>query len=229
MTHLIAFDLDGTLVDTPTAIVETFTASFAALGHTPREAAAIRATIGLPLERAFSDLLGIPIADTGVSDGVLKYQTLFRELIVPKAKELIFPGVVDGLKSLREAGFLLAVATSKFYASADILLRAAGLRDCFDMVVGADQVDKPKPHPEMGEMIMRELGVPAERSVMVGDTTHDLLMAKSAGMRSIAVTYGVHGAAELRAVEPTWLVDSFPDVLACLHDEFRIADVTPSS
>jgi phosphoglycolate phosphatase len=83
-------------------------------------------------------------------------------------------------------------------------------------VVGADQVTHPKPHPESGQMVLRELGVPAERAVMVGDTTHDLLMARACGMRSIAVTYGVHSVHELRTADPTWLVDTFDDVLVRL-------------
>jgi phosphoglycolate phosphatase len=64
---------------------------------------------------------------------------------------------------------------------------------------------------------MQILGVPAERAVMVGDTTHDLLMARAAGMRSVAVTYGVHGVQELKSSDPTWVADTFEDVLKCLR------------
>jgi phosphoglycolate phosphatase len=217
MTYVVTFDLDGTLVDTPRAIVETFTATFAAIGAEPRDAAAIRATVGLPLERAFGTLLGVALQDDQVAHAVTRYQALFRELILPRAGALIFPGVVDGLQALREQGHTLAVATSKWYASADALLTAAGLRDAFGVVVGADQVTHPKPHPEMARVILRRLGVPAQRAVMVGDTTHDLLMARAAGMPSVAVTYGVHGLRELRSADPTWIADTFDDVLDCIR------------
>jgi pseudouridine-5'-phosphate glycosidase len=213
---VVIFDLDGTLVDTPRAIVETFAAVFAAMAIPPRDPAAIRATIGLPLEKAFGQLLGVAMDDAIVAQAVAHYQTLFKELVLPRASSLIFPGVAEGLAALRDRGVLLAVATSKFYASADALLKAAGLRDHFEIVVGADQVAAPKPSPEIGLLIMTELGVSAERAVMVGDTTHDLLMAKAAGMRSIAVTYGVHSAQELASTDPTWIVDTFGDVLSCL-------------
>jgi len=213
---VVIFDLDGTLVDTPRAIVETFTAVFATMAVPPRDPAAIRATIGLPLERAFSQLLGVGLDDPTVAQAVAHYQTLFRELVLPRASSLIFPGVADGLAALRSRGVSLAVATSKFHASADALLKAAGLRDHFDLVVGADQVAAPKPSPDIGQLIMTTLGVPAERAVMVGDTTHDLLMAKAAGMRSIGVTYGVHSAQELASTNPTWIADSFGDVLSCV-------------
>lgn len=217
MTYVVTFDLDGTLVDTPRAIVETFTAAFAAMAAQPQDAATIRATIGLPLERAFSTLLGVALEDDQVAHGVKQYQALFKELVLPRAQTLIFPGVTDGLGALRAQGHTLAVATSKVYASADALLKAAGLRDAFDVVVGADQVTRPKPHPEMARLVMQRFGVSAERTVMVGDTTHDLLMAQAAGMPSVAVTYGVHGAQELRSADPTWMAETFDDVLDCVQ------------
>lgn len=217
MNFVVIFDLDGTLVDTPRAIVETFTAAFAAMGLEARRPEDIRATIGLPLEVAFSRLMGVAREDDQVVQAVKHYQRLFKEIILPRAEGLIFPGVVAGLEALRGQGFTLAVATSKFYASADALLRAAGLRDQFSMVVGADQVAQPKPNPEMGQLILHTLGIPAERAVMVGDTTHDLLMAKAAGMRSVAVTYGVHSVRELESSGPTWMADTFEDVLRCLQ------------
>ncbi|GAA0373017.1 HAD family hydrolase [Streptomyces blastmyceticus] len=216
MTDVVVFDLDGTLVDTPRAIVETFTAAFAAMGLQTPDPAAVRATIGLPLETAFGKLMGIAVDDDRVAEGVRQYQRLFREIILPRAGELLFPGVSAGLAALHAQGLTLAVATSKFYASADALLTAAGLRDLFDVVIGADQVTRPKPDPESGHAVMEKLGVTAERTVMVGDTTHDLLMAKAAGMRSIAVTYGIHSLEELKSADPTWIADSFDDVLTCI-------------
>jgi phosphoglycolate phosphatase len=229
MTYVVTFDLDGTLVDTPRAIVETFTATFASIGVEPRQAAAIRATIGLPLELAFSTLLGVELADDRVAYGVKRYQALFRELILPRAGALIFPGVVDGLEALRDEGHALAVATSKVYASADALLTAAGLRDAFSVVVGADQVTRPKPHPEMAGVILRRLGGSAERAVMVGDTTHDLLMAQAAGMSSVAVTYGVHSVQELSSADPTWIADTFDDALDCVRACCEGAQACPSA
>ncbi|MBS0350933.1 MAG: HAD family hydrolase [Proteobacteria bacterium] len=216
MKLAIVFDLDGTLIDTPRGIVETFTAALTSMGVTPSDPAAIRGTIGLPLEQAFSTLMRVDRDDDRVSFGVKRYQELFKNIVLPKAKELIFPGVEKGLSNLRSQGFNLAVATTKVYKSAEALLKAAGLWDYFELVVGADHVKQTKPHPEMGLLVMHKLRVLPELTVMVGDTTHDILMAKSAGMHSIAVTYGVHDTEKLQSAQPSWLVDNFDKVLDCI-------------
>jgi phosphoglycolate phosphatase len=219
VTRVAVFDLDGTLVDTASAIVDTFTAVFAAMQLPCADPAAIRATIGLPLEQSFARLMRLPPDDEQVISAARCYVPLFRERALPRARELVFPGVAEGFAVLSAHGFVLAVATSKYRASADALLRAAGLRDRLSLVVAADQVVRPKPHPEMLRHVMRALAVPASRMVMVGDTTHDLLMARAAGVRSIAVTYGVHTRRELISAEPTCMADDFERVVYHLVKE----------
>jgi phosphoglycolate phosphatase len=222
MPRLAIFDLDGTLVDTPRGIVDCFTATFASMGVPHQSPAVIRNTIGLPLRDAFGKLMKLPVEDELVAIAVERYQVLFRDMVLPMAPELVFPGVATGLARLRQRGVLLAVATSKFYSNADSLLRAANIRDEFKLVVGCDQVARSKPHPDMGLFIMDELGASAGDAFMVGDTTHDISMAHAAGMRSMAVTYGAHDLSELKAATPTWLVDQFDDVVSCI--EAHLAD-----
>jgi phosphoglycolate phosphatase len=217
MTNVAIFDLDGTLVDTPTGIVRSFGAAFTELGVPVPPAARVRATIGIPLGIAFGHLLGVAPDDPLVTRAIAAYQVAFRELVLPEAGDLVFPGVADGLAALERDGFLLAVATSKHYAGADALLAAAGLRDRFTVVVGADEVDNPKPAPDTGLLVLRRFDASASRAVMVGDTIHDLGMATSAGIRSIAVTYGIHGRDVLAAANPTWLADTFDEVVALLR------------
>ncbi len=148
--ELVIFDLDGTLVDTPTGIVRAFGETFDRLTVTRPEPAAIRATIGTPLADSFGGLLGLAPDAELVTEAVRVYQVAFREIVLPVAGSLVFPGVSVGLRELRAAGLRLAVATSKFVANAEALLVAAGLRLEFELVVGAEQVSRPKPDPEMG-------------------------------------------------------------------------------
>ncbi|WP_084211808.1 HAD-IA family hydrolase [Pseudonocardia acaciae] len=216
MTNLAIFDLDGTLVDTPTGIVRSFAATLTELGLPVPPDESIRATVGTPLASAFAHLLGLGPDDPLVARAVAGYHVAFRELVLPKAADLVFPGVVDGLAALERDGFALAVATSKFRANADALLGAAGLRDRFHLVVGADEVHNPKPAPDIGLLVLHRLRAPASTAVMVGDTTHDLRMAAAAGVRSIAVGYGVHPRAELESAAPTWLADTFDEVVELL-------------
>jgi phosphoglycolate phosphatase len=213
VTRVAVFDLDGTLIDTSTAIVDTFTAVFAAMQLPCPDPAAIRATIGQPIEQAFARLMRLPLDDEQVISATRCYVSQFREHVLSRARELVFPGVADGLAELSAHGVALAVATGKYRASADALLTAAGLRDRLSLVVAADHVLRPKPHPEMLRHVMRTLPAPASRMVMVGDTTRDLLMARAAGVRSIAVTYGVHSRRELSWAEPTCIADDFDHVV----------------
>lgn len=213
VTRVAMFDLDGTLVDSPRAIVEAFAVAFEAMDVGPRDPGDVRATIGLPLEQAFGKLLGVPQDDPRVAEGVARYQEAFRTVILPRARSLVFPGVAEGLDELRRRGIVLTVATSKFHASADALLTAAGLRDHITVLIGADDVTYPKPHPEPGLLILERLDARPEHAVMVGDTTHDLRMAEAAGIASVAVTYGVHARAELAAARPTYVAETFPEVV----------------
>ncbi|MBU2706128.1 HAD family hydrolase [Zooshikella marina] len=222
----VIFDLDGTLIDTPRAIIETFTQTFLTMGLAAQKAEDIRATIGLPLEKAFSRLLNLPADNELVIQCINQYQLLFKEIILPKAKTLIFPGVEDGLATLSKQELPLAIATSKFYASADALLKAAGLRDYFSVLVGADQVNNPKPDPEAGYLTLRKLNnASVENAIMIGDTTHDLKMANAAGMRSIAVTYGIHSLPVLRSANPTWTADTFTDVVNIIAEAFQLKKI----
>ncbi|MGW4213082.1 HAD family hydrolase [Lentzea sp. NPDC004789] len=218
MNRCVIFDLDGTLVDTPRGIVTTFAAVFAQLDLPTVDSSSIRATIGLPLPAAFAKVLGTAQDEPVVARCVELYQPTFRRIVLPVATQLVFPGVFDGLRTLREDGFLLAVATSKFIVNAEALLVAAGLREEFSVVVGADQVAKPKPDPESGFVVLQRLGVSPANAIMVGDTTHDVLMAHGAGMSSIGVTYGVHSVDQLLTAGPTWLVDSFAGVVATVRE-----------
>lgn len=220
MKFAIIFDLDGTLIDTPSGIIETISQVLKSQNLFVPDRSVIKATIGLPLEQAFSHLMQITQDDIDLKNAVKKYQTLFKEIVLPNAKNLVFPWVIEGLKKLRNEQFSIAIATSKIYQSAETLLKAAELWDNFDFILGADNVAFPKPHPEMGQIILKKLAVCEMNAVMVGDTTHDIKMANALGIPSIAVSYGVHDISTLQTVNPTWVVHSFSDVIkVCIKNK----------
>ncbi|WP_231853041.1 HAD family hydrolase [Xenorhabdus poinarii] len=208
------FDLDGTLFDTAKAIISAFRATFQQLKlPEPAHDEQIRETIGLPLERAFAQLLSQAEDGQRVTDCVEEYQRQFQTLILPMAAELLFPGVAAGLFQLKQSGFQLAVTTNKFARSANALLIASGIAGLFDVVVCADQVKDKKPAPESGNNILAHYQAVAEESVMVGDTTHDILMAHQVGCQVIAVDYGIQHRTILAAAKPDIIVSSFSDVV----------------
>jgi len=210
------FDLDGTLVDTPYVIVQTALAALAEKGCAEPTPDAIRATIGLPLSIAFAGLLGLAEASEPVQGCVAEYRRLWRERVVPRSKEFLYPGVADGLAELHRSGLRLGVATSKAQAGAVAQLEAAGIAAFFEVVAGHDAVARPKPAPDLALHVLGKLGVVPEAAAMVGDTTHDLLMARAAGLRTIAVTYGAQSEATLRAADPPFVAHDFAGVLAIL-------------
>ncbi|GAA2930147.1 HAD family hydrolase [Streptomyces mexicanus] len=211
----VVFDLDGTLADTPGAIVAITLKVLTALGCEPDEAA-VRATVGKPLDRNFSQLLGLPADHPRVAEAMAAYRSGFGVHLEEQRERMLYPGVAEGLTKLREAGHLLAVATSKTHEAAVRTLRATGILDRFDAVAGHDSVGRGKPAPDMALHVAEALGVPAGECVVVGDATGDIEMAKAAGMATIGVSYGVATAAELTAAGATTIADSFDDVVSAV-------------
>lgn len=214
----VIFDLDGTLVDTPKVIVDTALEALRGRPWAMPEPQAIRATIGLPLTVAFAGLLGFDEGSAEVEQVVAEYRRIWRANVVPRSAELLYPGVAEGVQLLRDLGLKLAVATSKVTSGAVTQLELAGIARHFDVVAGFDAVERPKPDPQMATEVLRRLGAQAAATVMVGDTTHDLLMAHGAGLRAVAVTYGAHDEATLRTESPEWTADDFPQVVRLLRE-----------
>lgn len=215
MLRAVIFDLDGTLIDTPAAIVQT-TREAARMPHA--DETLIRANIGLPLEAALASVLGRGAGTAEVTEATDRYRDLWRTQVAPRLPGLVYPGVLEGLRALRERGLRLGVATGKAQVGADRSVDEAGLRPWLDVVAGHDRVERPKPNPDLALLVLRELDVAASEAVVVGDSALDIAMARAAGLRSIAVTYGAQSEADLVAAEPTWLARSFEQVVAALAD-----------
>ena len=211
MLRALLLDLDGTLVDTPQAIVEVAQSTLAALGLPAADPRAVKDTIGLPLPVALAQLIGTGPA--GAADAVEIYRVLWRTHVTPRIPQLLYPGVREGLEELKRADFRLAVVTGKAQDGADSTVTAAGLRDVLDVVLGYTSVPNPKPAPDIALLALDRLGVGAADAVIVGDSIHDLEMAQRAGIRSIAVTYGAQPETVLRSASPTWVAHSFPEVV----------------
>jgi phosphoglycolate phosphatase len=127
-------------------------------------------------------------------------------------KVKLFDGAYDGIRDFHAAGFGLAVATGKSRSGLDRALKNSGLQSFFHASRCADE-GFPKPHPDMLLRLLDEFAVDAQRTLMIGDTTHDLEMARSAGVPAVAAGYGAHPRASLEAQAPLACVGSFHELV----------------
>jgi len=194
---LIVFDWDGTLMDSTALIVAAIQAACRDVGvpEPDRERAAY--VIGLSLAGAMAAIA--PELDQASQTRLAER---YRYHFLARDHELtLFEGARALLDELHEQGYLLAVATGKARQGLNRVLGSSGLGALFHATRCADESFS-KPHPAMLLELMDELQVVPERTVMIGDTTHDLLMARNAGVVSLAMTYGAHPLAELQTEAP---------------------------
>jgi phosphoglycolate phosphatase len=205
--ELLVFDWDGTLMDSAAAIVLSIQAACADLRlPVPGEAAA-RHIIGLGLRDALTTLLpDLPERDYPSLVERYRHHYLGRDPDIA-----LFEGAAEAIRELSAAGFLLAVATGKSRQGLERALSQTGLAPYFHASRCADECFS-KPHPSMLEEIMDELAAAPGRTLMIGDTTHDLQMAVNAGVASLAVAYGAHPRPDLEALAPVATVDSFAEL-----------------
>jgi phosphoglycolate phosphatase len=151
------------------------------------------------LARAAPDVPRAKYAELGAS-----YQRHYHR----RQDELVlFQGVLPMLDALRGRGHKLAVATGKSRRGLNAALAHADLHERFDSTRTADETEG-KPHPKMLLELMEHLDVPPERTLMVGDTTHDLQLAQNAGCACVGVAYGAHASDQLAALRPLYVAPS---------------------
>lgn len=128
------------------------------------------------------------------------------EVLTWKYEPSLFTGIEDGLRRLREAGMRLAVATNDRHVVVEETMRATGVLGFFDVVVGADDVENPKPSPEMILLACERCGCPPSRAVYVGDQTTDTRVARAAGVKAvIAVSPGAEPSPELQVLSDIYI------------------------
>jgi phosphoglycolate phosphatase len=191
--RLAVFDCDGTLVDSQAFIVEAMRQAWSSVGLVEPDSAAVRSIIGLPLESGIAELL--PESDGNFHARVAQaYRQAFSQLRQrPDHHEPLFPGILEALDAFAAAGFLLAVATNKARRG---LLATLGQHGLVERFVSLHTVDDGpgKPSPHMLLQAMAGVGAAPESTLMIGDTTFDMLMAGNAGVRGIGVGWGYHSA-----------------------------------
>lgn len=188
----ILFDLDGTLIDSTSAILKGFDDAFKAFGQTPKDHEWVKSLIGFPLDIAF-EKLGIPKEKT--QDYITAYRNTYKDIyidqtyLLPLAKE-----------SVEEASLFanLAVVTTKSSKFSKPLLDHLGIGKYFQVIIGRDDVIYPKPNAEPIFLALDRLEKDTKDAFMIGDTHLDILAAKNASITPIAVTSGYESKESLQ-------------------------------
>ncbi len=209
--RLIVFDWDGTLADSAAPIAAAIRAACVAVGRPMPSERDARYVIGLGLADALAHVApGLSPDETRELAAQYRRHYLDREPAIP-----LFDGVPQLLADLDASGFLLAVATGKTRAGLDRAIAKNGLAGRFHATRCADE-GFPKPNPDMLLAVMDRLGADPRDTLMIGDTTHDLDLARNAGAHALAVAYGAHPLEGLAARDPLATVRSVAELRAWL-------------
>lgn len=202
--RLIIYDLDGTLIDSTEAIVETFNRVIVEQMEPACPKAAIQEMIGLPLTEMFRRVL--PVGKHSVIQGCWdRFIEIYSD--VGPRKTRILPDVPETLAYFKNVGYLQSIATTKRSDVANRLLRKLDLLHYFDLVLGINDVTFPKPAPDIIDLTLRRLGVEPSEAVFVEDTTIGLEAGKRGGVYTVGVTTGTHDRARLSTLHPDYIVD----------------------
>lgn len=219
---LIIFDMDGTLIDSVALIVETVTAAFDAVAEPIPTEAAIRAISGITARDAMK-ILAPAATPERVEEIVGSYRNQYRER-AGVSREPLFAGALAALDRLQaDPANILAVATGKGYRGAVTLLESHGIIGRFHSIQTPDH-NRGKPDPQMIETAMAKAGVDRPRTAMIGDTVHDMRMAKAARVAAIGVAWGYHTVFELNEAGADIVIENFDQLDRAIDELLGRAD-----
>jgi len=207
------FDLDGTLIDSIELILRSYRHTMRLhRGHEPSDDVWMEG-LGTPLWVQFRHFTEDPAEIEAMVATYRAYNLAHHdELVRP------YDGVVEAVRALRARKKTLGLVTSKMRSGALRGLRVAGLEDAFRVIVGADEVTHPKPHPEPVLMALERLRAPAAGAVFVGDSRHDLECGRAAGVKTAAVLWGPFDRAHLADLEPDYWLETPADLTLLAPD-----------
>ena len=209
--RLVVFDCDGTLVDSQATIVACAQAAFAAEGLRVPTAAAVRRIVGLSLVEAVLELMDEPDPAAAPRLAERYKAAFFAHRARPDFHEPLFPGTRELLDALLAQDFVLGVATGKAMRGLRFVLEHHGLQRHFTTLQTAD-LHPSKPHPAMLEAAMAETGIGPEATMLIGDTTYDVLMARAARALPVGVAWGNHAPDELREAGAVAVLERFEEL-----------------
>jgi len=199
---LIVFDLDGTLVDSKLDLAHAVNATRVHLGLPPLENELIATYVGNGAPALLRRALGPEMSDEELESALGYFLAYYGEHMLDNT--YAYPGIPEALAELDAAGVRMAVLTNKPVGVSGRILEGLGLARYFARVYGGNSFEQKKPHPVGVETLLRELGVPRERALLVGDSAIDVRTARNAHVKVCGVTYGF---------QPETFADDPPDMM----------------
>jgi pyrophosphatase PpaX len=209
----VLFDLDGTLIDSVRLILDSYHHTLATHGLPPRTDDEWLAGVGTPLTAQFAAWRDDPETLEALIATYREYNLTHHDRMVT-----VYPGVVDVVSALKKDGITTGLVTSKNRAGAVRGLTLAQLEATMDVLVCADEVENPKPHPEPVEKAVRLLGADSRATVYVGDSVHDMLSGRAAGVRTAAALWGPFGRSHLEGAQPDYWLEWPNELLALVRN-----------
>jgi len=203
-------DLDGTLLDTAADLAAAVNAMLSAMGRATLPVEQVASYVGKGVEvlvhRALTLSLDGRVPADSFAPAMQSFDAHYRRENGRHAS--VYPGVLEGLQAMRDAGLKLSVVTNKPIGFALPLLADTGLAQYFDLVVGGDTVARKKPDPMPMLHVCAQLGIAPEQVVAIGDSLNDVLAARAAGMAVLAVPYGYNEGRDARSLDVDAIVDT---------------------
>ncbi|MDR5867985.1 phosphoglycolate phosphatase [Halomonas koreensis] len=213
--RLVAFDLDGTLVDSVPDLAAAVDAALVDLDLPPPGEAKVRDWVGngsrVLMERALAEALGEPPSASRLEAAHERFLARYGQ--APCVRTRLYPGAREALDGLASSGRRLVLVTNKPEAFILPILRAVGIEQCFALCLGGDSLPRRKPDPLPLTHAADRFDVAPSRCLMVGDSRHDIAAGKAAGFRTLAVPYGYNHGEPVAASRPDAIVESLAELV----------------
>lgn len=207
--RLVIYDLDGVLIDSNKAILESFRLTLEEIDE-PFYPDSILERIGVSLPQIFIDILPVEYHDQ-LNELRNRYIKHFQSLDIGYTR--LLPEVVDTLTKMKKRGFMQSLATNKTVTEAERLLSELGVSEYFDLMAGFLSVEKPKPEPDMILYILDKLGVEPDEAILLDDTSVGLMAGIRAGVHTVGITTGNNTLEQIIVVEPEAVIHRLSDLV----------------
>jgi pyrophosphatase PpaX len=208
------FDLDGTLIDSIRLILDSYHHTLTQHNLPARSDEDWLKGVGTPLHVQFADWRESPEILEAMIATYREYNLEHHDRMVT-----VYPGVVDAVREIKASGLQTGLVTSKNRQGALRGLKLVGLEALMDVLVCADEVTNPKPHPEPVEKAVSLLGADPATTVYVGDSVHDMHSGRAAGVRTAAALWGPFGRAHLESANPDYWLETPQDLVDLVREK----------